>query len=361
MPAKPICLVLGDIHLDQFIWRKYRQITGDAFTSFTSLIDATIRLHVDLVLVGDIFDNVTPDTALIQFFRRSMQRVVDAGLHVYAIQGNHDKRPQVPWYSAIHEAVVHIGDGVPRDIGPLRVVGLDYSTRDVIEAKIATLDAIPGRLDVLFIHQAVRQALPWEGAWNCDLDWIPARVGVVLMGDIHQKFKHTIRPGQDAYYTGASHMRSLPEAGPKSAMLLHDDLSLTDIPLVTRSLQKFTISTPDELGPVVEWLREHSREPLPPVAWVYYAEAIGHAVLGLVAHCTEGIVVAEPVDTKHPGAGRDDTSPDPRSDLISFEAVMNQLVDPIKDPGAHSFVYDLFKDPRPTAEVISAQREKYLT
>ena len=268
MSTKPVALVLGDIHLDTFIWRKYRQISGDAFASFKSLIDKAIKLDVPVVLVGDIFDNVTPDTSLIQFFRRQVQRMVDAELKVYALQGNQDKRPQVPWYCAIHEKVVHIGDGRLCRIGPFHTVGFDYSTRDVIEAKMATLDALDHPIDILFIHQAVRQAIPWEGAWNCDLDWVPPRVGLVLMGDIHKHFEHTIRPGQKAYYTGASHMRSLPERGPKSAILLHSDLTVTRVPLVARSLERFVITVPGDIAPIEAWLKEHSGEPLPPVAWV---------------------------------------------------------------------------------------------
>jgi hypothetical protein len=129
--------------------------------------------------------------------------------------------------------------------------------------------------------------------------------------------------------------------------------------LVARSLERFVVTTPADLPSVVAWLREHSGESLPPVAWVDYGEDVSVEVTSLSINTADGIVIAEPVvvarDGALPGAVVGATD-----ELIPFESVLHRIVDPAKEADVYSFVYDLFKDPRPTAEVISAQREKYL-
>ncbi len=121
-------LALGDLHLDTAIWRKHRQVTGDPQAALRCLVDLAAELKVPMVLLGDIFDVSDPESSLVQFFRSEMERAHAAGVPVYCIQGNHDKRT-VPWYTACSPYPVHVGDGKPVAINGVSCIGYDYCGR----------------------------------------------------------------------------------------------------------------------------------------------------------------------------------------------------------------------------------------
>ena len=93
MSSTPLLLAAGDIHLDHWIWRRHRTITGDAQLGFDQLIELALRYRCPLVIVGDLFDTVDPDSSLVSYFRQCMDRLQRESIACYAIQGNHDRRP----------------------------------------------------------------------------------------------------------------------------------------------------------------------------------------------------------------------------------------------------------------------------
>ena len=213
MPPKPSFLALGDIHLDPLIWRRHRDITGDAEASWMSFIDHAINLKIPIVIVGDLFDSIDPPTTMVQVFRESMEICQANGVEVFAIQGNHDKRLPIPWYCAVSPHPRHFGDGALTTINGIKTVGIDYSTQDVIQERLATItsqiDQNP--VQVLFLHQAVKQGLKFQDAWNCDINWVPDAIPLVILGDLHAPIDIPRAKGH-ALYTGSSHPRSLAEA-----------------------------------------------------------------------------------------------------------------------------------------------------
>jgi hypothetical protein len=237
----PALVALGDIHLSDTIWRARPDISGDAILGLRNLVDTALSLKVPAVIVGDLFDTASQqDPRCLAGFMHEMDRMRGAGLEVWGIQGNHDKRP-IPWYT-LHPHVRHFGDGEPVQIGGLSCLGFDYNLQDGIRESLARLTQdithmnLMGAPDVLFLHQFVKQSLQIEGAWNCDLEWIPPGIPVTVIGDIHQEQEFRFGNGQRAYYTGSGHPRSTAEFGPRSILVVNRDLTVWRHQVPTRPM-----------------------------------------------------------------------------------------------------------------------------
>jgi hypothetical protein len=358
--SPPAFVCLGDIHLDSIIWRRYRQIAMDAFVGFTSFIDTGIRLHLPIVILGDLFDSVDPDPELVRYFRREMDKCEAAGCPVFAIQGNHDKRP-IPWYCALHTWPRHVGDGRPLMIGGLMVRGYDYAPFASIKESLEDLGRADSKPQVLFLHQAARQALDIEGAWNCDLEWVPKEVPLIMMGDIHTQTEYRVRENQMAYYTGPSHARDISQIGPKTCCLVHQDLSVVRLPITYREIKKFLILTPDDLPLVRKWLEFVLSTPqvLKPVAWIHYAGASHPECMRLaIEHDEVAITVLEPAKEGSQTKGEADTPVMTVGELLSKESLVAKLADPEKEPEVYSLVLELTKTQN-VNEAITAARERF--
>ena len=366
-------LALGDVHLDDLIWRNHREITGDARVAFSSFVDLGIALSVPLVIVGDLFDTVDPPPALVEFFRLEMERCKAAGVQVYALQGNLDKRP-VPWYTAASDWPIHIGQGrqtlIGTTAGTLKVVGFDYSAHDDIQAKLANLaaqineEAARGCVlaEVVFLHQALKQALKFQGAWNCDLDWVPPAVPLVVLGDLHRVAK--VDHKRQAWYTGSSHARNIEEIGPKSCLAVHTDLTVEQIPIDYRDFRVFTF-VPDapgaaQLPTVRDWIRQAMTnavaEVLPPVVWVYHTEdqAISVAALQEEFVGSQVIIVSDPMSSAVTATAQAVTN-----DLPGMPDMLARHIDPTANPGAYNLAMALVDPTADQRTVLAERREAF--
>lgn len=358
--SPPAFVCLGDIHLDHVIWRRYRQISHDAFVAFASFVQVAITNKVPLVIVGDLFDSVDPDPELVRFFREQMDLCRDADCQVYAIQGNHDKRP-IPWYVALHQWPQHIGDGKPAVINGIRVLGFDYAPLASIQDSLTTLSAEVSDAQVLFLHQAVRQALSIEGAWNCDLEWVPPSIPLIIMGDIHTQTDYRVRDGQAAHYTGSSHARDIGQIGPKSCCMVHRDLSVTRVPICYREIRKFIVANDADIQSIREWLEAvvtTPRPPLRPVAWVHHVHETAPECLRLASdYDGVAVVVLEAAKMGDPAIDTD-AQPLGLDELLSKEALIARLADPVKEPEIYSLVLELVQS-KDVNETISTAKARF--
>jgi DNA repair exonuclease SbcCD nuclease subunit len=315
------------------------------------------------MLCGDIFDVVNPPPSVIREYRMLMDMCQSVGMPVYYYQGNHDKRP-TPWPMALHDHPTYVGDGKPFQIGALRCVALDYLGRDRIEAAIVEMNNDPP--DVLFLHQAVRQALRFENAWNCDLDWVSPRVKTIVLGDIHQPLTMTC-PGGKAYYTGASSPRNIDELSPKSFLILNQDHSVERVPLPSRPMQRVTLSETTPLE-ILSWAGKALLD-------AYQLDPVGrlHPVL-FIRYTAQETAIAQKLrdDLQSLAQGRtfkvvlqalDDTSyqPEQSADRTgkTFEELLNGRVDPATQPQTHNLVLDLWQSPEDPIDIIAAHRKAF--
>jgi hypothetical protein len=367
--SDPAFIAAGDIHLTPLIWRPQVNITGDAELAFAALIDVAIENMLPLVLVGDIFDTVEPGPQMIRFFRKQMDRLYDERVHVYAIDGNHDKRSP-SWSSAVHEWVQYIGDGHQVTIGGVNCRGLDYALKDDIVESLAKLTQDPeiGKTQVLFLHQAVKQALKWEGKWNCDLDWVPKSIPLVVMGDIHVEWDHDLGAGRRALYTGATHLRDIGQRGPKSCVLVNRDLTWSRLPLPYRLVERFNLSKAEDVDAVETWLKEATATvpELPPVAYCFHVGAC-KARLGELrrTYNASAFIVMEAVQTPEELTLDQELLADlpvearPQDQLITPEELLKEIIDPEREPDAFQFTLDLLQSKQSVFDMIKERREKF--
>jgi len=235
---------LGDLHISATIWDLFRAISGDSAFMLSEL-KGLLSGDDDLVLCGDVFDSSEPGPTLTRMFREWAEDVTAAGNRLWAIQGNHDKRI-VSWTDAVTSCVTYVGNGAPFSIAGIRCAALDYAPRDTIARKLAELGTRKELPEILFLHQAVRQYLDIDGTWNCDLEWVPAGIPLVVLGDIHEPWGAPVRSSQDvgfqyACYTGAGHTRSITEAKHGKSVLRINSTSgtprdITRVPIRSRAI-----------------------------------------------------------------------------------------------------------------------------
>ncbi len=355
--TRPAFLAIGDMHLDPLIWRKYRQINGDSFYGFAGCAQLAVDNHLPLVLVGDVFDVVDPEPSVIRFFRQQMDRLEAEGVRVYVLQGNHDRRP-VPWPVAVHDWPVYIGQGQPVTIGGLVCRAFDYDTRDNIQRKLIDLSAetLP---QVLFLHQAVKQALRFDGQWNCDLEWVPDGIPLTVMGDIHIEWHQQFRPGQHAYYTGATHARDIGQRGPKSCLQVNDDLSVERLSIDSRPIEQLVVASPQSVGDATAWLDGAiAQQPrLIPALFVKHTieRSIDVAQLG-AAYMGRAFILGDLVDADEAQASTEllvDAA------LLSPEQLLRTLVDPMREPQAFQLASELAWSSDAVLDVIRNRRENF--
>lgn len=386
MTKKPISLLQGDIHLHPWIWSRERAISGDAVFGLQELARVAVEQGVKHVhFLGDLFDVASPHPQMVRAFSEVAQNLHDHGILLTGSQGNHDLRT-VPWYSAASPVVQHIGDGVPVTIEGIRFAALDYAPTNVIAENLAKLGArIAGgdHVDVLLLHQLVRQEIDIDGQWNCDLDWVPQSIRHVVLGDVHMTRDYRLPNGGYAYYTGGTHPRSRSEiAYDKNAFVLSDDLSVTRVPVRVRPIQAFQHTVNDDLlvADFVQWQKQvlttapwhevtlpkstiddlPQRAVLFPVALVRYWSDSPEVPnrINAVAHPDVKVVYERLIRRT------DQTTQDAAtglSEIPSQPELLAQLLNQAEHPEAFGLLSDLLSAPRgELAERVEMARERFL-
>jgi DNA repair exonuclease SbcCD nuclease subunit len=360
MARKPSFVVLGDIHLDTVIWKRVPAVTGDAFLAYKSFLSTAIKLNIPAVIAGDLFDTIKPDTAIVQFHREQMDRCRELGVPVYFIQGNHDRQP-TPWASAVHGHAQWIGDGNVVDINGLKVVGLDYDLHDFIQTK--TIDVLNRKdaFDVLIIHQAVKQSLPFEGKYNYDLDWLSVRADsprLVVMADIHKPDKHKISHNRDAFYTGPSHARDIDQNGSKSCAVVYSDCTWERSPLPARIIDQMTVGGREQLEDVKTWVEKQSNlaHTLKPFLRVMHTPEMADDIAALMNDrvILMSEVVASVEDAK--SLAMDGTIDE--DEAIDPTALIKRALKDTEDQAVIDMATQMYHSPSDITDIIAAERTK---
>jgi hypothetical protein len=354
---KPLAVCLGDIHLDTCIWRRIRHVQGDAYLGLKSAIDVAIKYNVPFFMVGDIFDSVNPDTYVIrEIFRPLMDLAESNGVPVYFIQGNHDKR-EIPWPCAVHTYPVWLENGkVKLRLGDYTLRGLDYMVHDDFDEIIDETKS-----DILLIHQAVKQCLPFDGKWNADLECVNKDVKLVVMGDIHQEWECTLTSGAKAYYTGPGHARDMSQAGPKSVLIINDDLSISREPIPSRVMVKKLVTSDEELNSFKAWVDSviNTPQPLPPFTWVICTPDMSEQLYNISSSNLNNIVIHKEIATTKAMALQIEEIE--VSELRGLEDIVPAFIDRNKSPEAFNLVLELLSRANDPKEVIMAFRDRIIS
>lgn len=351
----PIAVALGDIHLDNRIWTRIHGITGDSIVGYNAFLDVAQRLKVPAIIVGDLFDVAKPTPDIIDAHRKAMDKCAASKTPVYVLQGNHDKQ-YMPWATATHEHPVYVGDGKIFTLGAHKAQAFDYAAIDEIEPQIRGAEA-----DLLFLHQAVKQALGFENAWNADLEWIPDCVKLTVIGDIHKPMDFILseQKTKRACYTGPGHPRDMDQVGPKSVVVIYDDLSYSREPIPSRCIKKFQVKTQSDVQDVESWLRSSPTvSGLIPFAWTQHnmdvLATLASLQRNIMAEC-KGFVYREPLienevsdDVLHATDVDDDITP---------QRLLSRIIKP-DDKELFGFLSEIIDERADLSDVILSRKDQ---
>ncbi len=239
MPREAMLALTADWHQQRGAWKRAGTPRGDADFAMRQLYEICCSRGVDLLGAGDLFDELHPDTETLQGAFRFLDDMKRASRRTIFTQGQHEKA--YPPYLGLHPHAEHCHRKVLRVRG-LDVYGIDHVSAERLPVEIAEIPTS----DVLMVHQVWRDFMGtgWEGELSALLK--PGGANVILTGDYHVHQTLDLQ-GTTVLSPGSTCIQSIDERPEKAVFLLHDDMSITSVPLATRPIFSFRISTPQEL------------------------------------------------------------------------------------------------------------------
>lgn len=326
----------ADLHLDTHIWSNTPEVQGDAFDAAAQVFNHTVHSKAKaLVLGGDIF-NRHPTSEVVRFWLVAMKALKDAGIKVYAIQGQHGRTANgVPWHSIenscmdIHRQTIPIFNGV-------NLFALERMPGVMLKEH---LDELKDRKDiqVLVLHQLLKGTVPdiqGSDSWDLDPDWVPEHIKLVLLGDLHEPLE--IQPRLTKFiYNGSTCLRSISEPSDKSFLVVKEDLSVERIPLSTRVFKTYVIFAESQLKAAVDNIVA-----LPPksVAYIKYDPRVEDVESKVRKACekSSSIPLFRTVVTMTEEVGQVDIP-----EKVTLEGCLDLVMDRAKEPEVFSFAKEL--------------------
>jgi DNA repair exonuclease SbcCD nuclease subunit len=229
----PRLLHLADVHLGT-PFTAFGELAASrqaaVLAAFRSVPEIAVREQAHAVLIaGDLFDRPQPPDAVLAAARETLRRMVDAGLHVFLVPGNHDPVTVHPHpYRELPPGVHFFGEptfgalvSVETPAGPLHVYGIGFDPAKEREPLRTFRRAeLPGT-HVVLLHGSVQGTPHWSASPNVlrltheALAALP--VDYIALGDHHRH-----RPpaqfgggGVPACYAGSFAALDLTETGPR--------------------------------------------------------------------------------------------------------------------------------------------------
>ena len=389
---------VADLHLTPLTWNDYPGLRGDAYFAWDQIVGWCVdHKPLALILGGDVFDKLKPDSESVVRFQRGVDKLHAAGVAVLAIQGQHD-RSTPPW-TDVASCVQWIGDGKLRTIGAgngvtVRIMGYDCTPADIIHSCLENDREHNNVPDLLVIHQLVKAAVPFEGAWDFDQTWTEAPL--ILAGDYHgaEQFGRVL-------YSGAATMRKIDERGPKSFVVISPHMNevkpkaakkakpkkpktkkakkakskpakkpaakyvwdgsfdIRRVPLVTRDVIEFAIMSDEDFDKAINRLTKpltSAPEPINvPIVYARISDSVDGVITRLEKLAAE-VGFFFKYDTVSGGTEVVTLVELPEGE-VTLETCLATAVDPQKDEEFYGFALALLKSPSPK-EVLDAAKAR---
>lgn len=334
----------ADLHLAPRAWSGLPEIEGDAYNSFGQIVEFCLTHKVSgLILGGDNFDDTRLHSRTVHQFREKVKRL--AGIPLYYIQGQHC-RSDPPWPTIVLDYPVIRLDRQLITMDGVRLYGLDH--RPLAELR-DELQHLPPDVEILCLHQLCRQALPYDGAWDFDLDDIRGHKALrfVLMGDYHQPWEMDyLRADKEfvrAAYSGSQCMQANDENPSKSFITIEGD-TIHRIPLKTRPFDRLLIRTEKELDEAEIFVTDFEpNEVGRPLVFASFNPELKN-VEDRLRPKLRGVLVLRPIPADEP-------TPEAPKEKATLGACLNRLVDPAGECKLHSFLTELIAHPEPAKAI----------
>jgi DNA repair exonuclease SbcCD nuclease subunit len=240
MSKIPLFAATSDWHLEHGAWKRANTPKGDSFCSLRQIGSYCREHQVELLGAGDLFDELKPDTAIIERAFRVMDDMRYAERQVLFTQGQHEKAQ--PAYLSLHPYPQHVSGKLLHPRG-VTVYGMDHVPADQLQAEI---ERVPRGVDIVICHQVWSDfmGVGAEGALEALVTQSEAKI--ILTGDFHE---HTmIRFGETRVLSpGSICQQSIDESTAKSFFVVYDDFSIESIPLHTRPFFSYILQTEGDI------------------------------------------------------------------------------------------------------------------
>lgn len=251
----PGFVVIGDSHIVSDFENSKLTNAHDSLFALTQAVDYCLEHHLPLVLAGDLYDRNMVHSRMLKRVALILNRLHADGLGLYGIQGNHDKDPEFPWFAHC-DGAIQLGPS-PVLVGGHRLAGLDFAPSADIGERLEHVQPCDG----LVLHQAARQGLGFEDAWNFDLDWIGDHTSCVWMGDLHKVYKELWSSDKRvrAVYTGSQYMTRVEESSTPSFIRVgpvDTHPTYERIPLQHRPIHQFVVDDDASFEQMIEQVSE---------------------------------------------------------------------------------------------------------
>jgi DNA repair exonuclease SbcCD nuclease subunit len=281
-----------------------------------------------------------------------MDTMKEAGLPVFAIQGQHDYA-EPPWTVATHDHVRYVHRELFEPIPGFHVYGIEYCNKVDLQDEIKK---VPDGVEAVMLHQLARPVFKMEGVWNFDPAWLPSSVRYAIMGDFHESVQFNWGPDTLGYYSGSMHMQELSEDFEKyfvDEKYVGGNLHIDYIKLRTRPYFTHTIDFDQDLEDVCELIEQMivdepwgNWDVTTPVITIKFVPTVENVEQRIIeASAGRMITVVKPIST------RTDIAFDVSNGapVVDMEAALTKLVP--RDSLEYKFVLDLLK--RPPDEVFT--------
>lgn len=306
-----------------------------------------------------------PDAESVQELSTFVNSLLDAGLRVMAIQGQHDYT-EPSWTSAISNKIEHVDKQLftPFDTD---IVAYGLDNRRDIDRVEEEIRAVPKNANMLVVHQMFRDVFNMEGVWNIDTAWMSDNIKYVLAGDFHEPVDFQSGK-QHVWYPGSTYMCKLDEIPEKSFCDITgtaDKLVVTRIPLKSRKFIICNVTTPEEIATVRKSIEtelanidpEKYDTEMKPVVAVNYASTVQGVVTAMDAVCGDAAYMwPRPTTLRVMEIGTEEQvfSVEHKNMAGCLPAFKDQIT-----KEAYDFVGDLIANPD-TEQVLATYKEKYL-
>lgn len=187
----------------------------DFYRTFGESVDRMIEEGVEVVVhSGDLFDEPRPPIRALVEAKRGLTRLVDEGIRVVMIPGNHDmlmRRGSLAPH-ALFDGVDILSFEKPFvAVDDVFFGGVPYmpkSYRDVLLEKIRDLESAAGGYDrrVLLLHQGVDKFLPHEH--ELSIGEMPSSFDYIALGHVHHRAVDSFGRGVICYPGSTENWRS---------------------------------------------------------------------------------------------------------------------------------------------------------
>lgn len=359
-------LFFADSHLQESAWTT-RAVAGDAAFALEQIVTHAVTKKVSAVVgAGDLIDKQRNRAYPIREFFRQLDRLRDANIPFYFIQGQHD-RDNPTWLSA-HAHATHL-HGRHIMIDGVTIYGMDWQPADRIHDEFAQ---IPVDTDILVSHQVWGEFMGGITTPEANFSDVP-HVSTIFTGDlhVHKVFHTTGKTGQPltVYSPGSTCRQSIDEQ-PDKYFMIHadehwmvgelkvrptlDDVEITDDPTLDKYLSELPARI-EQLAAESEHLPPHIRRPY---LRVKYNAELHDAARRLEAACVDKVhlFLKETPKAKERLVV---SAPTTNVEVLTPTSLLRLAVDPEEDPRLFSVVSRFLAATNVDAE-LEALRQEWL-